>query len=89
MFDSSQIKGGLNEAKYTNLSVDKLLAQARQTPNGTERNDMYKKIQETIAKDSPWLPISSAQSMAAYSPKVKNFKIHPTGNIFFQYVDKE
>ena len=89
LFDSSQIKGGLNEAKYTNLSVDKLLAQARQTPNGTERNDMYKKIQETIAKDSPWLPISSAQSMAAYSPKVKNFKIHPTGNIFFQYVDKE
>ncbi|MCY6355446.1 ABC transporter substrate-binding protein [Clostridium sp. ZS2-4] len=89
LLDSNEIASSLNAAKYKNDKVDKLLAEARQTPNGEVRNELYKEIQEILAKDAPWLPISSAQSMAAYSSKVKGFKYHPTGVIFLKDVDKE
>lgn len=88
LFDSKEIKSTLNSAKYSNTQVDELLAKGRMTPNGDERNKIYGQIQDIIAKDAPWLPISHAQSMAAYSQKVTNFKIHPTGSIFFSNVDK-
>lgn len=89
LFDSKEIKSSLNSAKYTNKQVDELLAKARTTPNGTSRNDLYKQIQDIVLKDAAWLPISNAQDLAAYSPKVKNFRMHPTGVVFLANVDKE
>ncbi len=89
LFDSNEIKSTLNVAKYVNPEVDKLLAKARAVPNGEERNKVYQQMQEIVAKDAPWLPISHAASMAAYSPKVKNFRVHPTGSVFLKDVEKE
>lgn len=89
LFDSKEIKSSLNVSKYNNPEVDKLLSKARQTPNGDERNNIYKEMQDVIAKDAPWVTISHAKDMIAASPKVKNFKIHPTGVIFLKNVDKE
>ncbi|WP_125154065.1 ABC transporter substrate-binding protein [Clostridium rectalis] len=89
LFDSKEIKSSLNSAKYINKKVDQLLAKARKTPNGEERNNIYKEIQNLTNKDAPWFPISYAKDMAAYSPKVKNFKMHPTGVVFLKNVDKD
>ncbi|KPU43104.1 periplasmic dipeptide transport protein precursor [Oxobacter pfennigii] len=89
LFDSNQIESTLNAAKYTNKEVDDLLAKARTIPNGEERNNVYKEIQEIVIKDAAWLPISHSMAMAAHSPKVKNFEVHPTGSVFFVNVDKE
>ncbi|MCY6369776.1 ABC transporter substrate-binding protein [Clostridium ganghwense] len=89
LLDSNEIASSLNAAKYKNDKVDELLAEARKTPNGEERNKLYKDIQDILAKDAPWLPISSAKSMAAYSSKIKGFTYHPTGVIFLKNVDKE
>lgn len=68
--------------------MDALLVKGRALPNGEERNKVYKEIQQVVAKDAPWLPISHSQSIAAYSPKVTGFAIHPTGTVFFSGVDK-
>lgn len=89
LFDSNEIKSTLNVAKYSNPKVDELLAKGRMTPSGDERNAVYKEIQELVLKDAAWLPISNAQDMAAYSPKVKNFRLHPTGVVFLAGVEKE
>lgn len=89
LLDSNEIASTLNIAKYRNEEVDKLLREAREVPNGAEREKIYKDIQVILAKDAPWLPISSAKSMAAYSPKVKGFIYHPTGVVFLNQVDKE
>lgn len=88
LFDSKEIKSTLNEAKYTNPEVDTLLAKGRELPNGAERNKVYAQIQQIVAKDAPWVPISHSQVLAAYSPKVTGFSIHPTGSIFFSGVNK-
>lgn len=89
LMDSKEIEASLNVAKYTSKEVDELLAKGRSTPNGAERNNIYKQIQQIVAKDAPWLPISYAQDMAAYSAKVSNFRLHPTGVVFLQNVDKQ
>lgn len=89
LFDSNEIKSTLNSAKYSNPDVDALLVKGRELPNGAERNSAYEKIQQIVAKDAPWLPISYAQDLAAYSGKVTGYKIHPTGTVFFSGVDKK
>lgn len=89
LFDSNEIKSSLNASKYTNSQVDELLKKGRVTQNGDERNNIYKQIQEIVTKDAPWVPISHAKTLAATTSKVKNFKLHPTGSIFFKNVDKE
>ena len=89
LVDSKEIASSLNVARYTNLEVDKLLAQGKATPNGDSRNAIYGQIQDVLAKEAPWVNISYSKQMAASSSKVKNFSIHPTGSVFFQKVDKE
>jgi len=89
LLDSNEIASSLNVAKFKNAEVDKLLKAARGTPNGAERDKMYQDIQTIATKEAPWLPISNAKSMAAYSKKVTGFKYHPTGVIFFNGVDKQ
>ena len=69
--------------------MDKLLAQAKTIPNGEERNKVYQQIQEILTNDAPWLPISHATDMAAYSSKIKNFRSHPTGVVFLKDIEKE
>lgn len=89
LYSGKEVESGLNVAKYSNPEVDKLLLQAKQLPNGDERNTIYGKIQDLVSQDAVWLPISHANQMAASAPNVKNFKVHPTSTIFFKDVDKE
>ena len=89
LLDSKQITASLNSAKYNNPQFDELLGKAKATPNGDERNAIYGQLQDIAAKDCPWVNLSHAKQMAAYSPKVKNFYLHPTGSLFFKNIDKE
>jgi peptide/nickel transport system substrate-binding protein len=89
LFDSKEIKSTLNIAKYTNTKVDELLAKGRTAPAGEARNAIYKEVQQIVLKDAAWLPISHAQDMAAYTSKIKGFKVHPTGLVYLATVDKE
>ena len=89
LLDSKQVNTGLNYARYNNPEVDNLLNKAKSVPNGDERNALYGQLQELAAKEAPWINLSHSKQMAAYSPKVKNFHLHPTGSIFFKDVDKE
>lgn len=84
LFETKEIKSTLNTSKYSNPEVDSLIAKARTQPNGEERNKTYMQIQQILAKDAPWVPISYALNMAAYSPKISNFSVHPTGNVFLK-----
>lgn len=89
LFDSNEIKSSLNVAKYTNKQVDELLVKGRLTPNGTERDNIYKQIQQIVAKDAPWILISHGTNLAASSPKIKGFYVHRTGSVFLKDVTKE
>ncbi|WDV44955.1 ABC transporter substrate-binding protein [Clostridiaceae bacterium M8S5] len=89
LLDSKEIEGGLNSANFGSEKVDELLAKARTLPNGEERNEVYKKAQEELTKEAPWLPISHATDMAATAKNIKGFKLHPTGVVNISKIDKE
>ncbi len=89
LLDSKEITSSLNIARYSNPDVDALLAKGKSIVNGDARNAIYGDLQDIAAKDAPWVPISYSKQMAASSPKIKNFSIHPTGSAFFKNVEKE
>ena len=78
----------MNAAGYHNPTYHDLIVKAAATPNGNDRYAMYGQMEKIVADDAVWLPISHAQSMAAYGKNVNGFFIHPTGNIFFKNVSK-
>jgi len=78
----------MNAAGYNNPAYHDLIVKAAATPNGDARYAMYGQMEQIVADDAVWLPISHAQSMAAYGKNVNNFFIHPTGNIFFKNISK-
>ena len=89
LFDSREIQSSLNAAKYGNPRVDELLVKGRRTLDPAERAKIYSELQKIVLEDAPWVFLTHATSMAAYRPEVCNFKLHPTGVIWFDDVYKE
>lgn len=78
----------MNVSRYQNKEYNDLLSKAVAMPNGEERNAVYGQMEQKVADEAIWLPISHAQSLSANSPKVNNFIYHQTGNVFLKKVTK-
>ncbi|MGQ9558437.1 MAG: ABC transporter substrate-binding protein [Desulfurispora sp.] len=88
LFDSKEIAGSLNAAKYSNPQVDKLLAEGRKTMDPAKRAQIYHDLQKIVLEEAPWVYVSHSLDMAAYRPNVVNFNLHPTGVVFLRGVSK-
>ena len=66
--------------KWDNQEVSDLLNEARSTVNRSARKNLYLKIQTILANKVPWYPLYSANFVGAYSDKVENFGVHPSGH---------
>ena len=58
-------------------------------PDGPERAEVYKQAERVLNEDVGVLPISHAQTLAAYRPNIKGKFTHPIGLNFFVNVTKE
>lgn len=79
----------MNVAMYNNPEFKELIAKGLKTPAGAERNAIYTQLENIAAQDAVWLPISHAQTLAAYRPNVQNFYYHMTGITPFAGVTKK
>jgi len=79
----------MNIAMYNNPEFKNLIAKGLATPAGAERNAIYTQLEKIAAADAVWLPISHAQTLAAYRPNVQNFYFHMTGITPFAGVSKK
>lgn len=79
----------MNVAHWDNEEYKALIAKGIATPDGDERDAIYKQCEEMMAEEQPWLLISHSKNLLGYSPKVKGFYYHPTGVAFFKGVSKE
>ncbi len=66
--------------KWDNKEVSDLLNEARSTVNRSVRKNLCLKIQTILANKVPWYPLYSANFVGAYSDKVENFGVHPSGH---------
>ncbi|MFC0190329.1 ABC transporter substrate-binding protein [Fictibacillus aquaticus] len=75
--------GSNNYSRYKNEEVHKLLIEAQQLSNEDERNELYKKAQEIIHEDAPWVPLVHSKPQLVGASSVKGFVPHPTGSQSF------
>ena len=54
-----------------------------------ERERFYKKAQDLIAHEAPWVPIAHGEVVVAARASLTGLKVHPSGNVFFQSVAPE
>lgn len=72
--------GSNNYAYYTNEEVHSLLIQAQSETDENVRNELYKKAQEIIHDDAPWVPLAHSTPLLAAKAGVNGFLPHPTGS---------
>jgi peptide/nickel transport system substrate-binding protein len=75
--------GSNNYSRYTNEEVHKLLLEAQSNPDEDARAELYKKAQEIIHEDAPWVPLVHSKPQLAGASKIKGFVPHPTGSQSF------
>ncbi|SME87896.1 ABC transporter substrate-binding protein [Pseudobacteriovorax antillogorgiicola] len=76
--DSTPPNGG-NRGWYSNPTLDKLLAEGRQTFNPEERRATYHKVQKILDEDKPYIFLWHEENFAIVNKKVKGFEIYADG----------
>ena len=59
LFHSSQIERGFNSAGYENAKLDELAISQRQEIDMEKRKNLVWDMQDILAKDQPWIPLTS------------------------------
>ncbi len=80
LFHSSQHGNAGNRTFYSNTEVDALLDAGRVATDVAEREEAYKKAQEIIRNDAPWIFTWEGENLAGTAKNVKGFKQHPAGH---------
>ncbi len=75
-----------NVAFYKNDEVHELLIEAQRSPDHDLRVAHYRRAQELIHADAPWCPIAHSTQLIAFDQRVKNYILHPTGQVRFRAV---
>lgn len=78
----------MNVALYQNEEFNAKLKEAASTPNGDERNAKYKELEQMVADQNVWLPISHGKTLSGYLSNVQNYSFHQTGNVFLSQTYK-
>ncbi len=76
-------KGNLNEGRYCNPEVDKLLNDARLTSDEGKRAEKYKAVVEILQRDNPTIYLYFEPRIFAMSKKLQGFTAHPDGMVRF------
>jgi peptide/nickel transport system substrate-binding protein len=82
-------KGGLNDMKYCNPEVDKLLNEARQTTDDAVRKQKYDAANAILSQDLPIIYIGHQSWIWAYKKSITGLVPSPDGMIRLVGVKKE
>ncbi len=72
--------GSNNYSYFKNAETHKLLIQAQSETDEDVRIELYKKAQEIIHDEAPWVPLAHSTPLLAAKAEVKGFLPHPTGS---------
>jgi peptide/nickel transport system substrate-binding protein len=78
-FDSDR-KGAAWQG-YHNEEANRLIQEAPRTLNATRRNDMYKRLNQILHRDCPWVYLWNQQGVYARQRRVKGWVAHADGII--------
>ena len=79
-------KGNLNDGRYCNPEMDKLLNEARLISDEAKRVEKYKAVVEILQKDYPLIYLYVEPRIFAMTKKLQGFVPHPDGMVRFANV---
>lgn len=68
---------GANRGRYFNAELDSLLTIGRKTVSLEKRKDIYRKAQEIISNDVPYVHLWFGKNIAVMDRRVQGFEIYP------------
>ena len=77
--------GAVNEFRYSNANVDRLLDQVWSETSYSKRNELYHQIEEIILQDSPIIPVDYHRQRFLLAPNVRGFTLTPLGAPYIQF----
>lgn len=66
-----------NSTKYNNPQVDQLLESARTEKDANKRMDLYRRAEEIVVNEAPWIPLFHGKSNVLIKPYVKGWVVAP------------
>lgn len=79
--------GSNNYTYYKNDELHALLIEAQTEVDEEKRNELYKKAQEIIHEEAPWVPIAHSTPLLGGVKELKGFLPHPTGSDLLSNVE--
>ncbi|HVY18687.1 MAG TPA: ABC transporter substrate-binding protein [Bauldia sp.] len=79
----------VNAGYYSNPEVDALVEQGRTTIDPVQRAAIYKKMQQIVYDDAPWVYVANWKQNAVVSANVKGFALQPSFLLRLDKVSKE
>ena len=77
LFHSSNIGPAGNRTRYINKEVDAMIEKGQNSLNERVTNSYYKKAEEIIMQDMPWVPFWHRTDFLIKQPWIKGYKVHP------------
>jgi ABC-type transport system substrate-binding protein len=77
LFHSSNHGAAGNRTRYTNHEVDRLIEKGQSATDRNRRDEFYRKAEQIIVEDSPWVFLWHRTDSVIRQPWVKNYKIYP------------
>ena len=65
---------GINKSAYSNVKVDELYEQLKQTTNIDQRDKIIQQMEEIVFNDLPWIPLMYESSFVLQYPELRNFR---------------
>ncbi|SHI18224.1 peptide/nickel transport system substrate-binding protein [Sporobacter termitidis DSM 10068] len=78
----------MNISRFNDPTYLELINKGKTTPNGDDRNAIYKQLEQIQVDQNPWLLVSHSKLLSAYSPKIQDYYYHVTGNVFLSQMTK-
>jgi len=73
-----------NNCQYANPEVDRLLEQARVEADSEKRMELYRRAEEMIVQEAPWVPLFHGVDYTLIKPYVKDLVITPQGTYYLR-----
>jgi peptide/nickel transport system substrate-binding protein len=86
--DNARRGAARNQAMFMNESLHILLVAAQAALERSARERYYRRAQEIVAEEAPWVPLAHTEVVVAARRSVRNLQLHPSTIIVFRKVVK-
>jgi peptide/nickel transport system substrate-binding protein len=85
VYHSAQVPsaGGFNRVHYRNADVDRLIDAASAATADADRRRLYGEVQQTVARDVPYIPLWYKTNIAVFQPGLHGVRLSPIADFTF------